>query len=174
MKYFRWEMFRDQATKRPAVAVLDPAIGADEPETSARSQKRQRLFNERHIDICAIEDRRVAPPVFGHQHIRDQLLPHIGRVADHVRKFPLMREQQEISLLQPTLAERFALCRRHGSGDQHICHQLARVLVARAMQLDGRDAITEVFDNVAPIANFPRVSPEQPFNRRRQEIRLPH
>jgi hypothetical protein len=86
---FETKFFGDEATQRTAIAIFDPAIGADEAQASSRRQHRQRTLDERHVNIGTIIDRRETPPVLSHEYIGNELLPHIGRVADHVREFPL-------------------------------------------------------------------------------------
>jgi hypothetical protein len=63
---FKVKRISNVPTQRAAVAVLDPAIRADEAKVAPRGQKRQRALNERHVDIGAIEDRTKASPIFSH------------------------------------------------------------------------------------------------------------
>ena len=144
------------------------------PKIAARSQQRQRTLDKRHIDIGAIKDRAKAPPIFSHQHVGDQFLPHVGRVADNVCEFLLERQQQEIALPQPSLAQGAALRCRQTVFLQHFRRDGAGLLVAGAMQFDRDDAIAEVRNDIALVADFATIGLKQAVDDRRKEIAVTH
>ena len=62
---------RDEFAKRPTVSILHPAVGTDEPESSAGLQTPQASFHEWDVDIRPVVERGVPGSVLSQQNIRD-------------------------------------------------------------------------------------------------------
>ncbi len=131
------EAFGHQPAQRAAVAVLHPAVRADEAEPATGGEQRQRAFDERHVQVGAIVERRVTAAVFGQQHRRNQLLPHVGRIADDEVERGRQRAQQEVALPQPLPDQGLRRVRPDAGRGQFLAECGAGTTAAVVMQLNG-------------------------------------
>ena len=140
---FEVKQLRDQFAQRPAVAVLHPAIRANKSEPAAIGEQLQRALDERDIKIGTVEDRAIARPVFAHQHVGDQLLPDVRRIADDEIKFAIKVLKQEVSAVQPCACQLRRLRRCQSCLPQPLNDFPACALERRLVQLGRGDRVQE-------------------------------
>ena len=92
--------------QRTTIAVLHPAVRANERQHAVRCQQPQRLLHERHIEVGTVIQRMKTPAILREQRCRDHLLTHIRRIARHKIKARRKRLEQKIRVHQPRLRQR--------------------------------------------------------------------
>ena len=135
---------RHHRTQRPAVGVFGPAVGTDESQLPPIGQQRQRTLDERHVQIGPVKQRGVELAVLAQQRGRNQLLPHIGRVAHHHIKAARQRVQQKVARHQPRRQQPRPLGIAQPVRQQQRVDFLPGGVEGAAVQLHRADAIGQV------------------------------
>ncbi len=164
------EVLGHEIAEWPAIPILHPAVGADEAKMPTLLKEGERALEERDVEVSAIIDRRVARSVLRHQRVRNELLAHIGRVADDEVEPAGQLDEQEITMDQPGVGE----LPRWSSGDavagQPVDHRLARAGEGGGVELDGPDAVRECGERIRVALCGASPSRQQPVDGRQEEV----
>ncbi|SBV35876.1 hypothetical protein STPYR_10806 [uncultured Stenotrophomonas sp.] len=166
---FQMELLGNEVPKRPAIAVLHPAVRTDKSENAAIRQRSQRPFDKRDVEIGPVVDRCVARAVFCQQDIGNPFLPHIRGVADHdIEGFGKI-SQQEIVIDQPRISQRDGLRSRKAASGQQVDDLAARLREGLSMKLDRTNSACQSLHRYARIIRgVPRC--QKPLDSRQQEV----
>lgn len=110
------------------------------PMAPPGAKAHQRALDKRDVQVGAVINRGVAAAVLSQEDGRDQLLAHIGRIADHQVERAGQVHQQEITKQKPFIGDR---CRRAATdtvANQAGHHRRVRAGEGVAMQLNGSTA----------------------------------
>jgi hypothetical protein len=159
----------DQRAQGAAVAVLEPAVGADEREAAVRCEQLEAALEERDVEIGAVVDGGVAAAIFGEQRGGDLLLADVGRVADDDVEVAGERGKEEVVAEQPEVAQGGGVAAGRAPGEQAAVDELAGGSESVLVDLDGADGVGELVGVARGVAGVGEGS-EQAVDGGEQEV----